>query len=99
METKKENDMNQSIRKLHSHQEKEQNLLQQEAAFSEPAESHPNPLKSSLALPVWRSLVHHCFMLIIVLCPLAKLCPPFTVIWHLPNVSHTLENNAVGTGL
>lgn len=32
METKKENDMNQSMRKLHSHQEKEQNLLQQEAA-------------------------------------------------------------------
>lgn len=66
---------------------------------TEPAESNPNPLKFSLALPGWRSLIQHCFMLITVLHPLAKLCPPFTVIWHLPNVSHTLENDAVGTGL
>lgn len=33
METKKENDANQSIKKLHSHQEKGQNLLLQEATF------------------------------------------------------------------
>lgn len=41
METKKENYMNQSLRKVLSHQEKEQNLLQQEAAFlcSCPAQS------------------------------------------------------------
>lgn len=80
METKKENYMNQSLRKVLSHQEKEQNLLQQEAAFllqlscTEPAGSNPNPPRFHLLCLVGD------LPLIIVLC--SPLC---SILWQSPD--------------
>lgn len=84
-------------RKLHEPESKESTQPPGKGAEPAPARSclpfaavlhracwkQPKPSQIPLALPGWRSPTHHCFVLPIVLRPLAKPWPPCTVIWHL----------------